>query len=42
MDRLEENERAGLRYHYKDQLVGDYDVPATEDGILQLLRHGKA
>lgn len=41
LDRLEENEKAGMVYHYENQLVGDYDVPDTEDGIVQLLLHGK-
>jgi hypothetical protein len=28
-------------YHYEGQLVGDYDVPDTEDGIIELILHGK-
>lgn len=42
MNRLEENEKAGMVYHYKNQLIGDYDVPETEDGIKRLILTGKA
>jgi hypothetical protein len=38
---LEVNEKAGVVYHYKGQLVGDYDVPETGDGILRLLASGR-
>lgn len=41
LDRLEENEAAGIVYHYEGQLVGDYDVPETEDGIVRLIIFGK-
>jgi hypothetical protein len=41
LDALEENEKAGMVYHYEGQLVGDYDVPDTEDGIIELILHGK-
>jgi hypothetical protein len=40
LDRLEANEKAGMVYHYDNQLVGDYDVPETGDGILRLLMNG--
>ncbi len=40
LDRLEANEKAGLLYHYEGQLIGDYDVPDTADGILRLLVSG--
>jgi hypothetical protein len=38
---LEANEKAGLIYHYENQLIGDYDKPGTEDGIIHMLLHGK-
>ncbi|HPE16847.1 MAG TPA: DUF3795 domain-containing protein [Oscillospiraceae bacterium] len=41
MDLLERNEAAGLLYHYEGQLVGDYDRPATGEGILHLLLTGR-
>ncbi len=41
LDRLEINERAGLVYHYPGCLTGDYDVPATEEGIIDLVMHGR-
>ena len=41
LDALEKNEKAGMVYHYEGQLVGDYDVPDTVDGIVQLILHGK-
>lgn len=41
MDLLEKNEQAGLVYHYAGQLVGDYDKPSTEEGILNLINTGK-
>jgi hypothetical protein len=42
LDRLEANEKAGLIYHYDNQIVGDYDLPDSEDGILRLIACGKA
>ncbi len=42
MDCMETNERAGIVYHYPGQLIGDYDVPQTEEEIIELLCHGKA
>ncbi len=41
LDCLERNERVGIKYHYPGKLVGDYDVPQTEEGIRQLLLLGK-
>ncbi len=41
LDRLEENEAAGMIYHYDGQLVGDYDASGTESGIVQLILYGK-
>lgn len=40
MDLLEKNEKSGLVYHYEGQLVGDYDIPKTEDEIIQLILQG--
>jgi len=41
LDRLEKNERAGVVYHYPGKLVGDYDLPETEDGVIALVLNGK-
>lgn len=41
MDLLERNEAMGIVYHYEGQLVGDYDVPETEEGIRDLILYGK-
>jgi len=38
---LEKNEKEGLVYHYDGQLVGDYDVPKTEEEIIQMILCGK-
>jgi hypothetical protein len=38
---LEKNEKAGIVYHYSGQLVGDYDLPKTEEEIVQLILLGK-
>lgn len=38
---LDRNEKSGIVYHYKDQLIGDYDKPVTEDEIIQLIIKGK-
>lgn len=40
MDAIEENELNGMVYHYEGQLVGDYDIPKSEEGIRQLLFQG--
>lgn len=40
LDRLAENERAGIVYHYPDGLTGDYDLE-NEQEILDLLEHGR-
>lgn len=34
---LQTNEADGIIYHYKDQLVGDYDLPQSEEKIRQLI-----
>jgi hypothetical protein len=41
LDRLEENEAAGMVYHYENQLIGDYDAAETEEGLLKLILYGK-
>ena len=41
LDALEANEKAGIIYHYENQLVGDYDVPETADGVRRLLLRGR-
>lgn len=38
---LEKNEKVGIVYHYSGQLVGDYDLPKTEEEIVQLILLGK-
>jgi hypothetical protein len=38
---LEENENAGVIHHYDKQLIGDYDAPETEEGIIHILLYGK-
>ncbi len=38
LDALAVGEASGMQYHYPGQIVGDYDVPRDEDGVLQLLR----
>ncbi len=40
LDRLAENERAGIVYHYPGGLTGDYDLP-TEEEVLDLLERGR-
>ncbi len=42
IDCLEAGERAGFRYHYPDELVGDYDTPSDEAGIWRLLLESKS
>jgi hypothetical protein len=41
LDCLERNERAGIKYHYPGMITGDYDIPESEAGILDLLMLGK-
>lgn len=36
-DRLCENEKNGLRYHYDGQFVGDYDKCESKDEIFALI-----
>lgn len=35
--KLQENDKAGLIYHYKDKLVGDYDLAENENEIFEML-----
>ena len=39
---LEAGEKAGLRYHYPGELVGDYDRPADPEGVWALLLRAQA
>ncbi len=41
MQFLERNEKAGVIYHYEGKLIGDYDVPKTEEEIYRLILFGK-
>lgn len=41
MARLEINEQNGVVYHFEGQLVGDYDAADTEEGIIDIIEHGK-
>lgn len=38
---LKENEKKSVKYHYPDQLIGDYDQVSGEEAIFSLLMHGK-
>ncbi|MBN2243002.1 MAG: hypothetical protein JW793_09960 [Acidobacteria bacterium] len=37
---LEKNERNGMMYHYPGTLTGDYDMPNTEDEIIDMILTG--
>lgn len=41
MKRLKENARNGIVYHAPDGLMGDYDAPATEEGVMQFIQFGR-
>lgn len=41
LDCLEKNEHDGVAYHYSGSLQGDYDVPRTEDAVIEMILHGK-
>ncbi len=41
LDRLEIDERAGIIYHHHGGRTGDYDSPATGEGIIDLVMHGR-
>jgi hypothetical protein len=42
LDCLERNEKDGIVYHYKGQLVGDYDDVDSQEAVMQLLLTGKS
>lgn len=42
LDRLEENEAAGMLYHYEGGFTGDYDAAETEDELVRLILYGKS
>jgi RimJ/RimL family protein N-acetyltransferase len=41
LERLKENAKNGLVYHNPDGLKGDYDLPTTEDEVMQLIQFGR-
>lgn len=41
LDCLERNEKSGLRYHYPEKLSGDYDLPRTPEGIIEMILSGR-
>ena len=41
MECLERNEKNGLVYHYAGQIIGDYDIPTTEEEIKNMILFGK-
>lgn len=41
LDCLKRNEADGLIYHYGCGIAGDYDKPATEEGIIELILSGR-
>jgi hypothetical protein len=38
---LDKNEKAGIVYHYPGKLTGDYDIPKTEERIIDMILNGK-
>lgn len=38
---LGKNEKNGMVYHYPGKLTGDYDIPGTENDIIDLILSGK-
>ena len=38
---LDKNEKKGILYHYPGKITGDYDIPKTEDKIIDLIINGK-
>jgi len=40
MECIERNEKAGIVYHYKGQLIGDYDLSGTEEEIMDMILQG--
>ena len=41
MECLEQNEKAGIVYHYPGKLTGDYDQFSTEAEIIRFIIDGK-
>jgi len=41
IDRIEENERQGIRYHYDGMITGDYDAMPSRDAVIELVMQGK-
>jgi hypothetical protein len=41
IDRLEENERQGIRYHYDGAITGDYDAVSSREAVIDLVLTGK-
>lgn len=39
---LKRNEESGIVYHYKGQLIGDYDKSESEDEIIRMLLYGRS
>ena len=40
MNALQKNESDGIIYHYKEQLVGDYDLPKSKKEIRGFILRG--
>lgn len=40
VDCLERNEKAGILYHYPGKLHGDYDLPKTPEGVMDMILRG--
>lgn len=38
---LADNHKKGIKYHYKNKHIGDYDQFDTEDEIIEFIRNGK-
>ncbi|MEG1560071.1 MAG: DUF3795 domain-containing protein [Clostridia bacterium] len=41
IDALEKNEAKGILYHYKGQIIGDYDKLQSEEKIKKLIQYGE-
>lgn len=42
LDCLDINEQAGIVYHYQGEHIGDYDIPKTENSIINMIINGKS
>lgn len=40
MEALKANEVRGVRYHHPGKVVGDYDLPESEEDIISLIMRG--